>query len=126
MEDWYQLASFPFEWWSRCRGDDIPVVGIVLDTEAKASSKGPYQVMTPYCVRDFNLQTTPLLKLGDANKSILPDNIEVELRPDGNTLSVSLVELGNATIENGYYAGMVWAVAGTELRPLAILNVYVT
>ncbi|QSQ22362.1 hypothetical protein JY651_45800 [Pyxidicoccus parkwayensis] len=123
FEDWFRLASFPFQWWSRSRGDDIPVLVIALDVSA--STKGDYQVMTPYCVPDSTVQVTPLRKLEDPGKEFSPNTVEVKLRQDGNAVTVSLIDLQLGDKDRGFYIALVWTADGAERRPLAILNVIV-
>lgn len=128
-DPWIALATFPFQWWTQY-SRQLPTMLFIVDEVAE--TVGPFEA-------PLNISLPPGVTpaVGDlhqigGNKQFDASHIQVELTPEGNQVSVTLVDLGSGRtaraakgLDPGLYVGPVYATEVATRRPLALVYVFI-
>lgn len=128
-DPWIALATFPFRWGTQA-STSLPTILFIVD--GVAETVGPFKASL-----NISLEAGVTPRMGDlypieGTQRFNPAHIQVELTPEGDQLSVRLVDLGSGETERntkglhpGFYVGPVYAVEGATRRPLALVYVLI-
>jgi hypothetical protein len=127
-DPWIAMATFPFQW---AISNARPLATMLLVVDQVAETVGPVEAPTNISVPGLTPVLTDLNQLG-GNQKFDKSHVEAEFTPEGNRVSVKLVELGSGPaarllkgIVPGLYVGAVYVKEVATPRPLAIVYVLV-
>jgi hypothetical protein len=120
-----ELATLPI---SNLRKDAEQIASVVFVIDSSAGAAPPREVMSPVKLKDdVKIDWTPLrATTPGATHEVGREHVIVEPSGSGDAIGVRLDNLARLCLAPGNYLGAVYVVNGSPIRPVAMINLFVT